>query len=121
MSAGNWKRDEHPVPLLKIFHVRPGFGNHAHKLMTEHEGTRLGQESVVDVQIRTANRGRGNLQDNVFRMLNRRIRTILNTDVPGLVKNRGFHAEISQWGVALDVIYRFYGKILGYPYKITLP
>jgi len=72
-------------------HFPANFFHDAHEFMPHDHVLHLGKESVVDVQIRATDRGAGDAQDDVLRMLELGIRHVVDGHFSGMMKNQGLH------------------------------
>src|SRR5947208_16805154 len=75
-AARNRKWDDDAIAFLQILHSGTRFFDYPHELVPEHHVVLLWDESIVNVQIRAADRGRGHPQDNVLRIFDPGIVTI---------------------------------------------
>jgi hypothetical protein len=62
-----------------------------HELVAQRHGPELGEEAVVDVKIRAADRGARHAHDGVAWLDHARIGDVFDADVLRLVKYGGFH------------------------------
>src|SRR5438309_11501563 len=78
-AARNRKWDDDAIAFLQILHSGTRFFDYPHELVPEHHVLLLWYDSIVNVQIRPADRGRGQPQDNVLRILDPRTVRIVDS------------------------------------------
>src|SRR5690606_16013276 len=72
---------DHVITLFKAVHRGPRFFNHADKLMAKRRPhTRVGDHSMVQMQVRTANAGARNAHDSIIGMQDFGIGLVIHTD-----------------------------------------
>ncbi|MNC51338.1 hypothetical protein D3C75_1006270 [compost metagenome] len=93
VTAGNDEGDHHPVALAQILHLSPGLHHLAHKFMAKNIAMfYLRDLAAVEMQIRPADRGGGNAQNDVVSVLDDRIGNRLNANAVRAVIRQCFHA-----------------------------
>ena len=85
------------VAFGKIFNVTPDLFNDAHEFVAQNEVFHLRKETVVNMQIRTADSGRSDTQDNIARIFDFGIGNVVNFDVPRSMKNKCLHSLVAAW------------------------
>jgi hypothetical protein len=90
-AARDRKRDHNSVSTAEIPYRRADLFHDAHELVAHDQRLGLRQKPVVHVQIRSADRSRGDFQDDVPRIFQRGILNILNPHILRFMKNNGFH------------------------------
>src|SRR6266513_1605255 len=90
-AARNRKWDDDAIAFLQILHSGTRFFDYPHELMPEDHVVLLWDESIVNVQIRAADRGRGHPQDNILRIFDPGIVHIVDFDFTGMMENQRFH------------------------------
>ncbi len=103
VSAGNDKRDNHPIAFTNRGDVRTGVHYFPHKFMAENiTMVRAGDLSAVKVQIGTADRRRRDAQNNIVRRLKGRVGHGVNADMMGAMISECFHRVFSwrEWLIA---------------------
>src|SRR5437763_4796759 len=100
-AARNRKWDDDAIAFLQILRSGTRFFDYSHELVTEHHVVLLRDESIVDVQIRAADRSRGDPQDNVLRTFDSRIVHIVDFDFTGMMENQRFHYFFALPGFAI--------------------
>ena len=95
-AARDWKGDHHSVSTAEVRDRRAGFFHEAHELVAHNQRLGLRHKPVIHVQVRSADRGRGNFQDDVPRIFQRGIFHTLNPHIFWFVKNNGFHSQIER-------------------------
>src|SRR5437764_15114268 len=93
VPARDWKRHHYSVPFLELGNFIPSLLDYSHEFMAESDRLFLWKKPIVNVEIRPADRGRCNLQKNVFRMFDSRIGYLIDLDVPRLVKYGCLHVS----------------------------
>ena len=79
--------------------------------MAEHHVARLREEAVVDVQVRAADRGGGDAQNDVVRLFDLRIRDVIDGDFAGMVEDECFHSRCSLRAAAMPWPYAGVEKV----------
>src|SRR5436853_110016 len=87
VTACNRKWDDDAIVFLQVLHSGTRVFNYPHELVPEHHVILLWDESIVNVQIRAADRGRGHPQDNVLRIFDPGIVHIVDFDFTGMMEN----------------------------------
>jgi hypothetical protein len=96
VSAGDDKRDNHPVAFADRGDLGTRFHHFPHKFMAENIAmVRAGDLSAVKMQIGTADRRRGDAQNNIVRRLKSRVRHGVDTNMMGTVISECFHCVFS--------------------------
>ena len=92
MTAGNVERDHHPVALPKLPNLRPDLLHDPHRLVTE-DVTRVEErtEYLIEVQIGATDTGRRHPDDRIGRLLDLRIRDLVNAHVTRSVPSNCLH------------------------------
>ena len=98
MSACDRKRNNDAIAALQGFHVGSCFFDYAHELMPENEILFLRNESIQNVQIGTAYRGRSDAQDDVVGFFDSRIVNLIDLNMAGSMENERFHAKNKRRG-----------------------
>jgi hypothetical protein len=93
VPAGDVERDHHPVARPHVRRrLRADLLHHAHRLVPEDVApVEEGPEHVVQVQVRTADRGRGYPHDRVGGLFDLRVGDLFDADVLGGVPHHGLH------------------------------
>jgi hypothetical protein len=92
IAARDRKRHHDAVTFPEFLHVISNFFDHAHEFMAEHHVFRLRKKTVVNVQIRTADRSRCYAQNDILRIFDARILHIVHFHVPRTMKYKCLHA-----------------------------
>src|SRR5207249_11720160 len=85
-AARNRKWDDHAIAFLQILHSGTRFFDYPHELVPEHHVGLLWDESIVNMQIRAADRGRGHPQDNVLCIFDHGLVHIVDFDFAGMME-----------------------------------
>ena len=102
VTAGNHKRDHHPITFLHVFHFAPALHHLAHKFMTKDIAVLdLGNFSAIKMQIRTTDRRGGYAQDDIVRLFDTRIGDIIDPNMMWTVIGESFHATSERVWVSL--------------------
>ena len=92
VPAGDVERDDDPVADGQVGDVRTDLLDDAHGLVTEDVARfQIWTEDAVQVQVRTADRGRGHLDDDVVGLLDPRIRNVYDLHVLVCLPRQGLH------------------------------
>jgi hypothetical protein len=82
-ATGDVERHDHPVTGFDVGDLGTHLHHDAHRFVAEDiAGGEVGTEDLIDVQVRGADRGRGDLDDRVGRFLDTRIWNLDHRDVP---------------------------------------
>lgn len=90
-TASHRKRNNNTIAFFQFCDRAARFLDHAHEFMTEHEILNLRKESVVNVQVRSADRGRGDAQNNILRVFNYGIVDVIDRNFAGMMEDKSFH------------------------------
>src|SRR5438034_3648516 len=101
VSERNRKWDDYAIAFLQVLHSGTRLFDHPHELMPEDHVVLLWDESIVNVQIRAADRGRGHPQDNVLRIFDPGIVHIVDFYFTGVMENQRFHYFFALPGFAI--------------------
>ena len=96
-SAGDGEGDDDAVPLLELRHFATDFDDDAHRLVAQDVAAlhrRL--VAVEEVEIRAADRGRGDPDDDVGRLFDDGIGDGVDADIAGTVPAERFHEVFSR-------------------------
>src|SRR5690606_17325177 len=103
--AGDHEGDHHAVAGPHPAHLRPRLLDDAHELVAEDVAIFHARDlAAVDVQVRTADRGRGHAHDDVVRLRERGIGHGFNADILRSVVGQGLHGgtpcarKVRGWG-----------------------
>src|SRR5947199_3616080 len=88
VTARNRKWDDDAIAFLQVLHSGTRLFDYPHELVPEHHVVLLWAESIVNVQIRAADRGRGQPQDNILRIFDPGIVDIVDFDFTGTLDNQ---------------------------------
>ncbi|PSK62863.1 hypothetical protein B0E53_05229 [Micromonospora sp. MH33] len=95
-AAGDGEGDDHPVAGPEPGHPGPDLLDDAHRLVAEDvTGLQVRPEHLVQVQVGSADRGRGDPDDRIGRLLDPGVRYVLDADVPLAVPGQCLHAGMS--------------------------
>ena len=82
VTAGNDKRHHNSISFFELRHRTPYVDDDAHGLMPKHVAFfHSHHKSIVKMEVRSANRGRGDLDNRVCRFLNLGIGNRIDADV----------------------------------------
>ena len=104
-AARDRKRHHHAIAALKFGHAGAVFLDHAHEFVAEHHVVQLRQEAVVDVQVRAADRGGGDAQNDVVRLLDLGIGDVIDGDFAGMMEDKCFHRGRLEWDRFVPVMF----------------
>jgi hypothetical protein len=80
VATRNRERHHHAIADFQVVNFPPDFDNLTHEFVTEYVASlHRGNEPVIEVQVRTANRSRGDLHDGVALVKDLWIRNFLDT------------------------------------------
>jgi hypothetical protein len=88
------KRHNYPIAFAQIVPIAPGFFDNTHELMAHDHVFQLWEETVVDVQVRAADRGRGDSHNDVLRILYFGVINVVYFDVTRSMINHGLHVML---------------------------
>ena len=91
LTARNGKWHYHAVAPLKFAYLVSDLFDHSHELVPKNHLPLLGDKTIVDVQVRSANCGRGHPQDYVSRMLDLGVRHLIDLNVAGPMEYKSPH------------------------------
>src|SRR5690606_2695288 len=77
LAAGDREGHDNAVALFQVGHVAADILDHAHELVAQRHLVQLWQKTVVDVQVRSTDGGRGDAHQRVTRILDRWVRYAL--------------------------------------------
>src|SRR5204862_6670995 len=89
--TSNRKGNDNAIAYREIFYFGAGLFHDTHKFVAEDEIFYLRKETVVNMQIGTANGGGGDTQDNISRVFDFWIINVVDLDVSRPMKNHRFH------------------------------
>jgi len=96
MAAGDVEGDHHPVSGLDVLYLGPDLLDDPHRLVTEDVAlVDEHPQHSVEVQVRTADRGRGDTDDRVVGLLDRGIGNLVDPHVFIAVECERFHRSSS--------------------------
>src|SRR5437763_13065051 len=90
-STRDRKRNDHAVAFVEILDGAAFFLDYAHEFVAENKIFQLRKEAVVNVQVGSADGGRGYTKNNIPRLLNSRIVYVVDVDTAGSVEDKRFH------------------------------
>ena len=74
LATGDGERDDDPIPHLQLADAATDLDDLSHRLVAQHVAAlHAGNDAIVDVQVRAADRAAGDADDGVARILYRRI------------------------------------------------
>ncbi len=91
--ARDRKRHHHTIALLHRRHPSASLFHDPHELVAQNHVVLLREEPIEDVQVRAADRSRGDTQDDVLVVFDLRIWNLIDFDAPWPVKNDCFHVQ----------------------------
>ena len=77
-AASYGERDDHSITNLERCDIAPDLLNNSHKFMPKNHVLFLWKKAVVNMEVRTADRGGCDSQDNVLGMLDLRLWYVIN-------------------------------------------
>src|SRR5919106_1296431 len=85
------ERHHYTITFAELVHVAPGLFHNTHELVPHDHVFHLGEEPVVDVEVRAADRGGGHAQNNILRIFYFRVSDTVYFNATWPVINDCFH------------------------------